>query len=118
MNRLRRASKLLRGGHAKPRAGSEVAKETSGSIVIAGIRVSTAEVDALIAVLHGAGDTQVAGRLAAALDAGTDVSGLSIDDRLAIQRALDKCPGEMIELRAKLLSEPQPSWRQQPKSPE
>ena len=37
-----------------------------------------------------------------------------MDDRLAVVRALEECPGDMVELRAWLLSEPQPTWRQQP----
>ena len=37
-----------------------------------------------------------------------------MDDRLAIGRALEECPGDMVELRAGLLAEPQPAWRQQP----
>ena len=68
----------------------------------------------LAALLDRAGDKEVASRLLEALRENSELRDVSIDDRLAIGRALEECPGEMAELRARLLSEPQPTWRQQP----
>jgi hypothetical protein len=118
MNRIRRASKLLRGRHTAPRAGHVAAKNAYDHMVVAGVRVTEADLEALIALLHGASEKQLADRLAAALNEGLKLNDLSIDERLAIQRALEECPGEMVDLRARLLSEPQPTWRQQRQPPE
>ena len=116
VKRLRRASKLLRRPATGPRSAHSAASKAADHVVIAGVRVSTADADTLVALLRLAGDQQLADRLAAATTEGTDVNQLSIDERLAIQRTLEECPGHMLELRARLLSEPQPTWRQkQPK---
>jgi len=67
----------------------------------------------LAVLLDQAGDKDMASRILGALRESSDVGEVSMDDRLAIERALEKCPGDMVELRARLRSEPHPTWRPQ-----
>jgi hypothetical protein len=87
---------------------------TSGHVAIEGVLVAAADAALLAAPLHRAGDKDVASRLLGALRENLELRDVSMDDRLAIGRALEECPGDMVELRARLLSKPQPTWRQQP----
>ena len=87
---------------------------TCGHVAIEGVRVAAADAELLAALLDRAGHKEVAIRLLGALRENSELRDVGMDDRLAIGRALEECPGEMVELRARLLSEPQPTWRQQP----
>lgn len=86
----------------------------SGHVAIEGVLVAAADAVLLAAPLDRAGDKDAASRLLGALQENLELRDVSMDDRLAVVRALEECPGDMVELRAWLLSEPQPTWRQQP----
>ena len=111
MNRRSRAWKVLR--RRFPRAGYTDAPVMTGEVTIEGVRVVAADAELLAVLLYRAGDRDVARRLRKAVRENFELPDISMDDRLAIVRALEECPGEMVELRARLLSGPQPTWRQQ-----
>ena len=93
--------------------GRAVAPIAPGCVAIEGVQATASEAELLAALLDRAGDTDVASRLLGALRENSELRDLSFDDRLAIGRALEDRPGEMVEPRARLLSKPQPTWRQQ-----
>ena len=80
----------------------------SGHVAIEGVLVAAADAVLLAAPLDRAADKDAASRLLGALQENLELRDVSMDDRLAVVRALEECPGDMVELRAWLLSEPQP----------
>jgi hypothetical protein len=75
------------------------------SVIVAGTRLTDAEVACLAGKLRDAGMGKCADEMEAASQGGTRLFHIEAQERVAFLRALADCPDELLPLRANLLEQ-------------